>query len=121
MLPSVRAIYPEEEMPIIRYVQDNSAIHTAAVIRTWFDRHPEIQKLEWPSRSPDLNPIENIWAIMMRSWQPERGMTEAQLHDRVIASWESLRRRPQVCSNAVGSMNERLHEVITNNGHWTRH
>ncbi|MBW0589381.1 hypothetical protein O181_129096 [Austropuccinia psidii MF-1] len=38
-------------------------IHTAQASTDWRNRH-EIQKLDWQSHSPDLNPIENVWKTM---------------------------------------------------------
>ena len=33
LLPSVRRIYTEEDIPTFRLVQDNSAIHTARIVK----------------------------------------------------------------------------------------
>ena len=41
------------------FQQDNCSFHTANVVRKWFVSK-NIQILDWPSRSPDLNPIENL-------------------------------------------------------------
>lgn len=43
MLPSVRERYSPDQVPIIRYVQDNSAVHTARIVKEWFNQHPDIQ------------------------------------------------------------------------------
>ncbi|KAK4883281.1 hypothetical protein RN001_006600 [Aquatica leii] len=51
LLPTVRTIYPEEEMDNIVLAQDNYSIRTDRMDNEWFDDHPEIQLLPWPAKS----------------------------------------------------------------------
>ena len=46
-----------------RIQQDNSPVHTAKLVGDYLEQQ-EVDCIEWPPYSPDLNPIENLWAWM---------------------------------------------------------
>ena len=52
--------------------------HTANSVKEWFQIQP-VTLLPWPVRSPDLNPIENIWSWMDRKLSRENVESVAQL------------------------------------------
>ena len=49
--------------PVCRLLQDNATVHTAKNVQKYL-KSQKIQPIVIPPRSPDMNPIENLWGIL---------------------------------------------------------
>jgi hypothetical protein len=69
-------------------------------------------KLKWPAKSPDLNPIENLWGIMVRQVYAggRQYNTIEELRVAVEASWNAI--LLETMQNLISSMPNRTHLVM---------
>lgn len=101
--------------------QDNCSIHTAKICVKWFDEHPDLVRLVAPANSPDLNPIENVWAMTTQGWESVYPRNLKNLDAQVVRNWEKLRENPGYFINLYDSMPARLNAVIDANGGHTKY
>lgn len=123
LLPSVRAVLFPDRMPF-SLVQDNSPIHSARIVKLWFQDHPEISVLPHPPRSPDLNPIEHIWATMTKMCSENvTHRTRSSVIRSAHAAWEELRQPhgQELAHSLVTSMPNRLNAVLAAGGGYTKY
>lgn len=102
------------------FQQDNASIHKAKLTMESFAR-AGFPLLEWPAKSPDLNPIENVWGIMThRIYGGNRFYADVpSLKLAIIEAWESI--NAETIANLIHSMKDRLIEVISNHGGQTKY
>lgn len=118
LLPTAQIVLPD--MAPLHFIHDNCSIHMARVCRAWFrDNADHIVEIPFPPKSPDLNPIENLWGLMVQAWDESTPRTRENLLNHAIEIWEDFRGR-DTCANMVNSMRERLQNVIDANGGHTR-
>jgi transposase len=98
--------------------QDNDPKHTAKSVQEWLADQP-FKVLSWPSQSPDLNPIEHIWALVKRRLcEYESAPTGLlDLWERVEQVWDKLTKED--CLKVIDSMPDRIQAVLSAEGRWT--
>lgn len=116
MLPSVTELFGHNFI----FQHDNSPIQTSNIVCQWLATN-NINTLPWPSKSPDLNPIENVWGqITKRLYRNNfRAANPNELWGRIEEAWEEL--TPDYTRTLVMSMQNRLQQVIDANGAWTKY
>ncbi|KAJ4445846.1 hypothetical protein ANN_12531 [Periplaneta americana] len=95
-------------------------------IQRWFTRRRDVDPVEWPPNSPDMNPIQNLWAevkrILRSNWAEQPPVrTPEELWDRVLDAWEEMPKNLDLFHNLVDSMPRRMRAVVDAGGLWTRY
>ncbi len=75
--------------------------------------------MNWPSMSPDLNPIKHLWGIL--KWKVEECKVSSihMLSDVIMEEWK--RNQVATCEALVNSMSKRVKAVLENNGGHTKY
>ncbi|GFW99695.1 transposable element Tcb2 transposase [Trichonephila clavipes] len=97
------------------FMNDNATCHRTLAVQDCLDSEC-IQRLVWPARSPDLNPIENVWdalgrQVAGRNYPPTNKIT---LIRPLTEEWDKLPQ--QLLDNVVQSMVRRVECCITLHG-----
>jgi transposase len=94
-------------------LMDNDPKHTSAKAYKCYKRH-EVTLLDWPSYSPDLNPIENIWGKIKRKLSMKKCSNVRQLKELISKYWNQLTIND--LKIYAKSMEHRIERCIKNKG-----
>uniref|UniRef100_A0A8C7T416 Tc1-like transposase DDE domain-containing protein n=1 Tax=Oncorhynchus mykiss TaxID=8022 RepID=A0A8C7T416_ONCMY len=111
LLPSARALKMKRGWV---FQHDNDPKHTARATKEWL-RQKHFKVLEWPSQSPDLNPIENLWRELKVCVAQQQPQNITALEEICMEEWAKI--PATVCENLVKTYRKRLTSVIANKGY----
>ena len=115
LLPSARALKMGRGWV---FQHDNDPKHTAKATKEWLKKK-HIKVLEWPSQSPDLNPIENLWRELKVRVAKRQPRNLNDLEKICKEEWDKI--PPEMCANLVANYKKHLTSVIANKGFATKY
>lgn len=101
-----------------RFYQDNDPKHKSGIVQSWLIWNcPHL--MAPPAQSPDLNVIENLWAILDQNVRNHQISNKNDLKNALKEEWAKI--TPQTTRKLVESMPNRLKAVIDQKGGHTKY
>lgn len=118
LIPQTQEWYPNGDFV---FMHDSAPCHKAKKV-TKFLKDNNISVLDWPGNSPDLNPIENVWASLKNEIAKEKVITNKQeLIEKIIKAWHNTPHLVEISKSCIKSMPRRLKNVIAQKGGFTKY
>ena len=96
------------------FMQDNAPSHASKATAQFLAKKgfPEKKIMSWPASSPDVNPIENMWALLKKELYKggRQFKSKAGLWDAIQSEIKKI--RPQTVKALTNSMDSRLIKII---------
>ncbi len=71
-------------------MQDGAPAHDAKATHEWLEENDVDVLADWPAHSPDLNPIETLWALLQPKMTARGPVAEADLIAFLREEWEKI-------------------------------
>ena len=88
---------------------DKDSKHVSKMVKEFYKKN-KLNKMEWPSNSPDLNPIENVWVLMKRKINKHETKKISELIELVDTTWDEIDQ--EVIQNCIEFMASIVAECI---------
>lgn len=118
MLDELPLLQSADEEEKLIFQQDNASCHTSRLAEYCMNRN-ELTVLPWPPLSPDLSPIENVWATMVSSLRNAAFKNSDDLWDAVQRAWFGISQ--EHITQLYNSVPRRIRTVIKSRGDSTRY
>jgi hypothetical protein len=117
LLPQGRKLFSSHGISSWTFQQDNDPTHRPGHLHVaaWNKKHGKaVQFMDWPPNSPDLSPIENIWAYVDSKVQAKGCKTFKEFTTAVLLELENVPK--SVLKNLYDSMSKRIATVLLKDG-----
>lgn len=112
LLPSAEIFFGKDNNSWILQ-EDNDPKHMSGKAKKWRSEN-DIKRISWPSQSPDLNPMENVWAVLKANISNYKPTSTKELKKVIKKEWKKLDK--EFAENLVASMKKRISDVNDNKG-----
>ena len=116
LLASARSLFPSEYWI---FQDDNAPCHQAKLVKRWMQSHG-VAQMNWPTQSPDLNPIENLWHRINVIIAKNKPSNKRELIENIIQAWHHIV-TPEELRSLVQSMPRWCRAMIQNKGFPTKY
>lgn len=110
IFPNMNCIYGNHQWYL---AQDGAKVHTSFETMDYLQSYCNVLP-NWPSNSPDLNPIENCWAIVKRRVEDLQPQSIDDLIQTTFDTWENIPNN--IIQNLISSVPNRLTACVNANG-----
>lgn len=93
--------------------EDNDPKHRSKMATSW-KTEKNINNIDWPSRSPELAPMENVWHILKMNLRKKNLKTYRSLVLAIKREWNKL--PTELALKLSQSMKTRISELVANQG-----
>ena len=100
------------------FQHDNDPKHTSKLVKGWLSSK-KIKVLDWPAQSPDLNPIEHLWAEVKCRIGRYKNSNKAELFQILTEEWKKI--PYDYITQLIESMPRRCAAVIAAKGMNTKY
>ena len=97
------------------YQQDNAPCHKAKSVISYL-RDQDIEVMSWPPYSPDLSPIENLWAIIKVKVHKHPILSTTDLINKLNQIWNEDDQIRSHCLALIEGMPRRINACIKAKG-----
>lgn len=114
----LRRLYPGLYNGDQIFQDDNAPAHRARVTNRWFEKYG-ITRLPWPSKSPDLNIIEDVWGHLKYQLRGFVFEDEGELWEELQNQWNRI--TPDWIQGLYQSLPSRIEAIINAEGGITKY
>lgn len=105
--------YPRLYNGSLIFQDDNATPHKSDIVNQWFHKY-SIRRMDWPSRSPDLNIIEDVWNELKFKMRGKTFETKDDLWEEIKKQWLQL--SPDFINGLYATLPDRIRAVLNAHG-----
>ena len=88
---------------------DKASCHTAKSTKRWLEQHGVGVVEAWPTKGDDINPMENLWAILDDRLEQKKFTTKKGMKKNIRELWDEV--DSSLLHNLIHSIPDRLRRI----------